>query len=267
PACHETIERRFCASCGEQKFDRHSFSLKHFAHHAAHEVFHFDSKILRTVRYLFTRPGFVTAEYLVGKKSRYMNPLRLYLLCFALVTLLASTYRPVLDIRTILQSDKTGKLNQKLEKFAASKGVSEEVILEHMKERLHIYYEVSQIFNVLMMAGLLAAVYSRRKWYFGEHAVTALYFLSFTFLLSMVKWPLWVAAGAPIQGARSYLLALVFLVIAVPYLWLILRRLHGEGPWKTALKSVVVYGGTQFMIILGTTLSFIFAVVHTILLP
>jgi hypothetical protein len=265
PTCGETITRQFCPACGEQKFDRHNFSFRHFAHHAGHELFHLDSKILLTVRYLFSRPAFVTAEYLAGKRSKYVNPLRLYLLSFAVAMLLTSTYHPTLDFKTIANADRTGKLNAKLEKFAQYKGVSEETLLEHLKERLHFYYEGSKILNALVMSCLLAAFYRSRKWYFGEHAVTALYFLSFTSLLSIVRWPFWLALGSPVQGARPFEILLVFLMVVLPYLWVTLRKLHGEGPWKTAAKSVLVYGGTQLTIIVTTTLSFGLAILHTVL--
>jgi hypothetical protein len=259
------ITGQFCPACGEQKFDRHSFSFRHFAHHAGHELFHLDSKILSAVRYLFSRPAFVTAEYLAGRRSRYVNPLRLYLLSFAVAMLLTSTYHPTLDFKTIANADRTGKLNAKLAKFAQYKGVSEETLLEHLKERLHFYYEGSKILNALVMSCLLAAFYRNRKWYFGEHAVTALYFLSFTSLLSIVRWPFWLALGSPVQGARAYGVSLVFLMIALPYLWATLRKLHGEGPWKTAAKSALVYGGTQLTIIVTTMLSFGLAILHTVL--
>lgn len=265
PTCGEPITREFCPACGEQKLDRHSFSFRHFAHHAGHELFHLDSKILLTVRCLFSRPAFVTAEYLTGKRSMYVNPLRLYLLSFAVAMLLTSTYHPTLDFKTIANADRTGKLNAKLEKFAQYKGVSEETLLEHLRERLHFYYEGSKILNALVMACLLAAFYRSRHWYFGEHAVTALYFLSFTSLLSIVRWPFWLALGSPIQGGRAYGFSLVFFMITLPYLWATLRKLHGEGPWKTAAKSVLVYGGTQLAIIVTTILSFGLAILHTVL--
>jgi predicted RNA-binding Zn-ribbon protein involved in translation (DUF1610 family) len=265
PTCGETVTQQFCPACGEQKFDRHNFSFRHFAHHAAHELFHLDSKILLTIRYLFSRPAFVTAEYLAGKRSRYVNPLRFYLFSFALAMLLASTYHSTMDFKTIANADRTGELNAKLEKFARYKGVSEEVLVQHMNERLHFYYEGSKVLDALAMACLLAAFYRSRKWYFGEHAVTSLYFLSFTSLLTIVRWPLWLAAGAPVQGARAYALQLIFLMVALPYLWATLRQLHGQGPWKTAAKSVLVYGGTQLTIIVTTTLSFALAILHTVL--
>jgi predicted RNA-binding Zn-ribbon protein involved in translation (DUF1610 family) len=265
PTCGETIARQFCPDCGEQKFDRHSFSFRHFVRHAAHELLELDSKVLRTVRYLFSKPGFVTAGYLAGKRNRYVNPFRLYVLCFALSTWLTSTYHPVLDFKNIANAERTGKLNRMLEKFAQYKGLSEEALLLHLNERLHSYYEVSKIFDALVMACLLAIFYRKQKWYFGEHAVTSFYFLSFTLLLTMVKWPLWLALGAPVQSASAYILSLIFLLIALPYLWVTLRKLHGEGPWKTAAKSVLVYGGTQLTIIVTTILSFGLAILHTVL--
>jgi predicted RNA-binding Zn-ribbon protein involved in translation (DUF1610 family) len=265
PTCGETITREFCPACGEQKFDRHSFSFRHFAGHAAHELLELDSKILRTVRYLFSKPAFVTAGYLAGKRSRFVNPFRFYVLCFALSTLLTSTYHPILDFKNLSNTDRTGKLNHALAKLANRKGVPEEVLVQHMNERLHSYYEASKIFNALVMASLLAIFYRKQKWYFGEHAVTSFYFLSFTLLLSMVKWPIWLAAGAPIQGVRAYALTLIFFMIALPYLWATLRQLHGEGPWKTAAKSVLVYGGTQLTIIVTTILSVALAILHTVL--
>ncbi|MBZ5503878.1 MAG: DUF3667 domain-containing protein [Acidobacteriia bacterium] len=264
--CGGTLTQEFCPACGEQKFDRHSFSLRHFAHHSLHELFHLDSKILRTIRYLFSKPAFVTAEYLAGRKSRYVNPLRLYVLCFALATLLTSTYHPALDFGRVVDQDKTGSFKKMLEKFAGRKGISSEVLVEHLNERLHFYYEGSKILNALAMTCLLAVFYRRQKWYFGEHAVTALYFLSFTSLLTMVKWPLWLALGAPVQGPKAYTLSVIFLMVALPYLWIMLRQLHGESKKKTAVKSVFIYGGTQVTIVLTTVISVVLAMLHTLLL-
>ncbi|HEY2168109.1 MAG TPA: DUF3667 domain-containing protein [Candidatus Angelobacter sp.] len=265
PTCGETITQQFCPACGEHKFDRQSFSFRHFARHAAHELLELDSKILRTVRYLFTRPAFVTAEYLAGKRSCYANPFRFYVLCFALSTLLTSSYHSVLDFKTLGNADRAGVLNRVLKKLANRKGISEEVLVQHLNERLHFYYEGSKILNALVMACLLAIFYRKRKWYFGEHAVTSFYFLSFTLLLAIVKWPFWLALGAPLQSATAYTLSFIFFAIALPYLWATLRQLHGEGPWKTAAKSVLVYGGTQLTIIVTTILSFALAILHTVL--
>ena len=173
PTCSGRVTDQFCPACGEQKYSRHSFSFRHFARHAAHELLELDSKILRTVRYLFSKPAFVTAEYLAGKRSRYVNPFRLYVLCFTLSTWLTSTYHPILVFRNISNADRTGKVSHAFAKSADRKGVPEEVLIQHMNERLHSYYEASKILNALVMAvcshsfiasrsGISASMLSRR---------------------------------------------------------------------------------------------------------
>src|SRR6266581_4634242 len=114
PTCGQAIVQKFCPACGEQRFERDHFSFKNFFHEALHELAHFDSKIFRTVRYLFTKPGFIAQEYLAGKRSRYVNPLRAYLFCFALVLFLYSVYRPVFDVGEIAKVDKTGVVRRML---------------------------------------------------------------------------------------------------------------------------------------------------------
>lgn len=43
------------------------------------DFFHFDSKFFRTTVHLLFRPGFLTVEYLQGKRARYFQPFKLFL--------------------------------------------------------------------------------------------------------------------------------------------------------------------------------------------
>jgi hypothetical protein len=40
---------------------------------------HFDGKFFKSARYIFTRPGFLTTEFIAGRRVRYMHPVRLYI--------------------------------------------------------------------------------------------------------------------------------------------------------------------------------------------
>lgn len=81
------------------------------------------------------------------------------MLCFALSTLLTSSYRSVLDFKTLSNADRAGAMNRALGKMAKKKGISEEVLVERLNKRLHFYYEGSKILNALVMACLLAIFY------------------------------------------------------------------------------------------------------------
>src|SRR5688500_1622779 len=76
--CHASLSGAFCAQCG-QKVKPLDPTLRELATDVLHEVTDVDSKLLRSVRYLFTRPGFLSREHAEGRRASYVSPVRLYL--------------------------------------------------------------------------------------------------------------------------------------------------------------------------------------------
>jgi hypothetical protein len=54
-------------------------TLHEFVHELTHETLHVDGRIFQSVRRLVTSPGFLTREYLEGRRARWISPIRLYL--------------------------------------------------------------------------------------------------------------------------------------------------------------------------------------------
>jgi hypothetical protein len=81
PTCSKEVSGNYCSNCGERILaDKQELRFSHFLKEAYHELFDLDSKFVRTLRYLFTRPGFLTLEILHGRKSIYIKPIRLYIM-------------------------------------------------------------------------------------------------------------------------------------------------------------------------------------------
>ena len=78
PTCGQPAERKFCPDCGEKRPSKSDFSMRHFFTHALGEFFHFDSKIFRSFRLLYARPGFLTGEYVRGCRKPYLHPFQLF---------------------------------------------------------------------------------------------------------------------------------------------------------------------------------------------
>lgn len=71
--CDAPLEGKFCSNCG-QKADSHRITTKHFlAHDILHGVWHFENKILYTIKQSILRPGHAAMEYIAGKRIRYYN--------------------------------------------------------------------------------------------------------------------------------------------------------------------------------------------------
>jgi len=76
--CGEPLQGPYCSACGQHVGHAHP-TLRELLHELLHEFVHVDGKILQSVRLLFTRPGLLTKEYVEGRRTRHVSPLRLYL--------------------------------------------------------------------------------------------------------------------------------------------------------------------------------------------
>jgi Protein of unknown function (DUF3667) len=82
PFCHNCgirLAGRFCAACG-QKAVPLSVTLHDFFHELTHEMLHVDGRIVQSIRRLLLSPGFLTREYIEGRRARWISPIRLYLI-------------------------------------------------------------------------------------------------------------------------------------------------------------------------------------------
>ena len=78
PNCGTAFQGHFCPNCGQSttEFDRpFGFVFYDFMGN----LFSFDSRFFRTFRFLALRPGFLTAEFLRGRRERYAPPFRIFI--------------------------------------------------------------------------------------------------------------------------------------------------------------------------------------------
>jgi hypothetical protein len=83
--CGTPLQGDFCYNCGQKES-----TCDHDFLDLAGDLFVWDSRFWRTLIALLIKPGFLTAEYIAGRKARYMPPLRLYLVISFFMFLLLS---------------------------------------------------------------------------------------------------------------------------------------------------------------------------------
>jgi hypothetical protein len=76
--CGQNVHDRFCSHCGQENREPHE-TFWSLLFHFVEDVFHYDGKLLTTVKQLFLKPGYLSAEYLRGKRTVYLHPIRFYL--------------------------------------------------------------------------------------------------------------------------------------------------------------------------------------------
>lgn len=111
----------FCANCGTKILPSYSYCpqcgqknhelvapFRHFVEELLEGIFHFDSKIVKTIRTLLFKPGLITAEFVKGKRIKYVAPLRLYIFINFFFFLLLSVQPHENRDTDAIQSKETG---------------------------------------------------------------------------------------------------------------------------------------------------------------
>lgn len=81
--CGADLYDRFCHKCGQENIEPRQ-SFWQLTVHFFEDLTHFDGKFFTTVKYMFTKPGLLTSEYVNGKRAAYVNPIRMYLFVSAM---------------------------------------------------------------------------------------------------------------------------------------------------------------------------------------
>jgi hypothetical protein len=92
--CGAILHGPFCSACGQQSRSLDP-PLSELARDLTHELLDVDGRTVRSLRHLFLSPGLLTREWFAGRRTPWLTPLRLYLMCsvayFAVVALSGTT--------------------------------------------------------------------------------------------------------------------------------------------------------------------------------
>jgi hypothetical protein len=85
--CGATIHGRYCHVCGQENTVRHE-SFWHMARHFFYDITHFDTKFFGTLKLLLFKPGFLSKEYVNGRRASYLHPVKMYVFTSAVFFLI-----------------------------------------------------------------------------------------------------------------------------------------------------------------------------------
>ncbi|UYW01814.1 DUF3667 domain-containing protein [Flavobacterium agricola] len=76
--CHAYVPDRYCSHCGQENVTTRQpfyYLLAHFVE----DFTHYDSGFWQTLKNIFCNPGYLTVQYLAGKRQSMVNPVKLYI--------------------------------------------------------------------------------------------------------------------------------------------------------------------------------------------
>jgi len=247
--CGERLLGEFCWRCGQEAADFHR-PLRSLAADFLDNFLNLDSKLLRTIGPLLFRPGWLTREYLAGRRASYVKPLRLYLVT-ALIAFGVLALWPHRVVRVVVDPPEQERGN------GAAPAVSSRdakpptgldrlfgKALEDPRRFAEAFTaNLPRAFFILLpvFALLLKLLYLRRGILYLDHLVFALHCHAFGFVVMAVLAPLAAAELPP--PLRAALLLSLFV-----YLFVALRAVYGDS-WLAAglrLAALIILYGTVF---------------------
>ena len=275
--CHIEIQGRYCSICGQENTEPQE-SVWDLFMHFFNDITHFDGKFFSSVKYLFTKPGFLSAEYLKGRRASYLNPVRMYIFTSAIffflyfsffssnVTFDNSGNTKTLRIDSlknkslisVLDSVKIGEYNSSkksgiikegiLKRFFNNKrsslkekyGNDSTRIIENIQETFK--HTIPQIFffSLPLVALFLSFLYRRRKqFYYTAHIIFTIHIYVFVYIARIIT-ELFIKLGTVTNMHWLQYAELAFDFIVLYYLYRAMKNFYKQTTWKTLLKLFCV---------------------------
>ena len=250
--CGAAVSYHYCALCG-QETKLHVASAGEFIHEFVGHYIALEGRLWTTLHKLLFRPGFLTAEYIAGRRARYVQPLRVYLtfsILFFFIIKLSGT--PVAKVDEPEQSKSVVTSNQaaperelnstrelvpllpralqaKIKAFHARPAEEQSRLMGaaffgYVPYAMFVLMPVFALYLKLLYAG------SRRR--YGEHLLFALHANGFAFAMFSL---LFVTSFLNV-GLIKFVLAMWLIF----YLPTAMRRVYGGTRLSTAWRWIVL---------------------------
>ncbi len=202
--CSEPLpgQAEYCPACG-QSIKVITRPWREVFGELLNEMFDFDGRMLLSLRYLLTRPGFLSYEYINGRRLSYTSPVRMYLIISLVFFFVLPLILPESDVS----------------------GHAEEISVDQYSRAM---------FTLLPIFALLLKLFYRRVFYLS-HIVFTIYLFSAMFIAFAAILSIETQAD---QYIAALLMQLVILIYILAYLLIALRVTYRESWLKSSLKCL-----------------------------
>jgi hypothetical protein len=239
--------------------------LAHLAEEALDGFTHFDTRFIRTVKLLFTRPGALSNAYFRGGRSRYTKPLSLFI---------------IINIIFFFVQPHTGLFGNKYAQYVyrhyavvhehlRQTGEPEQLYAARFNENLQHQKKSLFIVAVPALALVMGALFAGSGRTYAEHLVLSIQFYAFLLaylaaigVLVIVPFALGLPAASPIAARVAVVLQgelaidlMIFVGLTV-YIYLALRRAYETTYTRSAISAIVLSVAVGFSIALYHNLLF-----------
>lgn len=269
--CGAPVTGRFCSNCGQRA--GHALpTVGHFLLESAEDLSHADSRLWVTLWALLFKPGFLTREFLSGRRARYLPPLRLYLVVSVVFFIVAGSQQHEVAVIQVQTGDHSHTTVMPLSEYGPLRALPGETQQQHEARvcqggldhnmsyagpgsatlrRVALKACVTYLRDgpeplvgsflhnmpraMFLFLPLLALVMMLMYWHPRRYYVEHLLFFVHNHAFLFVLFTL-VSLVSLVAPALNHSLSDLATLYVIFYFFVSMRHVYGQGRWPTAIK-------------------------------
>lgn len=132
--CGAQVYGRYCHICGQENLETHE-TMWGLITHFVYDITHFDGKFFSTLKYLLLKPGFLSQEYMRGRRASYLHPIKMYVFTSAVFFFVFFAMRNEEDFIKSEGNELVQKRTQVLKQLVTA---TDPVVIDSLKKELRI---------------------------------------------------------------------------------------------------------------------------------
>jgi hypothetical protein len=240
PSCGTDFIGNYCYSCGEKRISASDLSLRNYAQTLLEDFTHLDSKLLRTIRLLLTRPSELSAAYITGRRSQYIKPLQVFLLVNLVFFLVFSGNDAFAPRLTFIYNSGANLWNGLpiktwVDTYAADNGMSVEAAISNMDTEISNITKGMLYVFVPFLALVFWGLFYRRNRLFLCHLIFATHWFAFFILFVMIGG----LAILLVFKVHGIAFLLILMAALLPFHLMTTRHFYGGSWLALGIKSIL----------------------------
>lgn len=186
-SCNNQFEGKYCSNCGEKVLEKSDLALKKILGEFFQALTFANSKFLKSIWLLITKPGKLSSEYIEGRRVGYMTPIALFFIINIMYFVFGrlTDYTPSLS-HQYYYTPYSSYAQTKIDKRQSELELNSEVFISLYNSKSHYYAKSLVVINVPILALLYFLLLFKKRELYTQNLIYTFHLFSFVLLIITV---------------------------------------------------------------------------------
>lgn len=245
--CSTPLRGKFCFHCGQKVIEPKERTVLHFIYQFFGSAFFLENNFFKNLWTLLSKPGKLPLDFIEGRRKRWMPPFSLFLL----INLFYFWFSPLTDLNLKLKDQLNQPHHKRWANYIVDRKLEKnQLSLEDYAEKYNTkstnYANSLVILHVPVFAVFISILYWRKRYFYADHFIYALYFCAFILLGALLQIALlyilfYTLRFLNVEFETSTLLnvtKIFFWIYILLYTFFSLRKTYYQRYWQVAVALI-----------------------------